>query len=189
MELNYASKAVGNTGLGLGIAGTTLGVLNAMNNGGGLLGGLTGGRTAEAVAGMAAGAAGAGLMNGGIGRCSENTPVTRYDLEWVQKLMAKDQELAILKSEQNTEVKIADVYERIMTRVNADRRDQDAWNAQQMVNNAQVSAAVAANATSIAALQNCCSQITKLVVPNSSVCPGWGPVTVAPQPVGTVVGG
>lgn len=188
MELNYATKGVANAGLATGIVGTTLGALNMLGNGGGILGGLGGGRTADAMAGMAAGAAGAGLMNGGIGRCSENTPVTRYDLEWVQKLMEKDQALAILKSEQNTEVKIADVYERIMTRVNADRRDQDAWNAQQMVNNAQVSAAVAANATSIAALQNCCSQITKLVVPNSAICPGWGPVTVAPQATGTVVG-
>lgn len=181
MELNYASKSLGNTGLGLGIAGTTLGVLNAMNNGGGILGALNGGRTADAVAGMAAGAAGAGLMNGGIGRCSENTPVTRYDLDMMRKLMEKDSEISLLKSEQNTEVKIADVYERIMTRVNADQRAQADWNAQQMVNNAQMSAAVAANATSIAYLQNCCSQITKLVVPNTSVCPGWGPVTVTPQ--------
>lgn len=187
MELNYASKAVGNTGLGLGIAGTTLGVLNAMQNGGGILSGLTGGRTADAVAGMAAGAAGAGLVNGGIGRCSENMPVTRYDLDMMKQLLEKDNEISLLKSEQNTEVKIADVYERIMTRVNADQREQANWNTQQAVNNAQMSAAIAANATSISALQGCCQQITKLVVPNTSICPGWGPVTIAPQAAGTTV--
>lgn len=40
---DYASKGVAGSGLGLGIAGTALGVLNSSNNGNGLLGGLFGG--------------------------------------------------------------------------------------------------------------------------------------------------
>ena len=39
----YASKGVAGSGLGLGIAGTALGLLNANNGNGGLLGGLLGG--------------------------------------------------------------------------------------------------------------------------------------------------
>lgn len=39
----YASKGVAGSGLGLGIAGTALGLLNNANGGGGLLGGLLGG--------------------------------------------------------------------------------------------------------------------------------------------------
>lgn len=39
----YASKGVAGTGLGLGIAGTALGVLAGSNGGNGLLGGLFGG--------------------------------------------------------------------------------------------------------------------------------------------------
>lgn len=39
----FASKGVAGSGLGLGIAGTALGVLNSSANGGGLLGGLFGG--------------------------------------------------------------------------------------------------------------------------------------------------
>lgn len=38
----YASKGVAGSGLGLGIAGTALGVLNGANNGNGILGGLFG---------------------------------------------------------------------------------------------------------------------------------------------------
>ena len=38
----FASKGVAGTGLGLGIAGTTLGLLSSSNNGGGILGGLFG---------------------------------------------------------------------------------------------------------------------------------------------------
>lgn len=38
----FASKGVAGSGLGLGIAGLALGVLNSSNNGNGLLGGLFG---------------------------------------------------------------------------------------------------------------------------------------------------
>lgn len=57
----YASKGVAGSGLGLGIAGTALGLLNANNNGGGLLGGLLGGGWNNQAAQMA-GAAGLGVL-------------------------------------------------------------------------------------------------------------------------------
>lgn len=160
--MEYASKGVAGAGLGLGIAGTALGILN----GGGTI---------------------ANMMGAGAATGKSNY-ITREEFTMGQELARKDSEIALLKSEQNTEIKIADVYERIMTRVNQDQRDQAAWNAQQMVNNAQMSAAVAANATSIAALQNCCNNITKIVIPNTAVCPGWGPVQVTPTGGGTTIG-
>lgn len=43
----YASKGVAGAGLGTGIAGLALGVLNSSNNGNGLLGGLFGWRQSE----------------------------------------------------------------------------------------------------------------------------------------------
>ena len=149
--MEYASKGVANTGLGLGIAGTALGLLNG---GGGILPGLGG---TSAAADMATVAKTVADLTGVTNRCSENTPVTRYEMDMAMKLAAKDSEIALLKSEQNTEIKIADVYERIMTRVNADQRAQADWNAAQSVANAQMSAAIATNSNSIAALQNCCN--------------------------------
>lgn len=172
--MEYASKGIAGTGLGLGIAGTALGLLNG---GGGILSGLGGTSTAADMATVAKTVAD---LTGVTNRCSENTPVTRYEMDMAMKLAAKDSEIALIKSEQNTEIKIADVYERIMTRVNQDQRDQAAWNANQSVANAQMSAAIATNANSIAALQNCCNQITKLVVPNTAICPGWGAVQITP---------
>ena len=52
----FASKGVAGTGLGLGIAGTALGILNGSNNGNGLLGGLFGGNcnNANTLAGLGA---------------------------------------------------------------------------------------------------------------------------------------
>ena len=149
--MEYASLGVGNAGLATGIIGTALGVLNG----------------------------GLGVLSGNTGNNANNGYVTKDELKYVKELAQKDSQISLLQSEQNTEVKIADVYERVMTRVNADQRAQAEWNASQSVANAQMSAAIATNASSIAALQGCCNQITKLVVPNSSICPGWGTVTVA----------
>ena len=114
-----------------------------------------------------------------------NTFVSKAELEMTQELAKKDSEIALLKSEQNTEIKIADVYDRLISKINQNQKEQADWNAQQSVNNATISAAIATNAQSIASLQNCCSQITKLVIPNSAVCPGWGNVTVTPATAST----
>lgn len=176
--MEYASKGLAGTGLGLGIAGTALGILNGGLNGASLLGNTQSTSTAADMATIASTVAEiAGVTN----KCSDNTPVTRYELKMQQDLASKDAEIALLKSEQNTEVKIADVYERLITRINSDQRAQADWNASQSVAYAQMSAAIATNANSISALQSSCNQITKLVVPNTSVCPGWGNVTITPS--------
>ena len=93
--MEYASKATGDAGLTTGILGTALGALNSgLFNGG--LGGLFGGGNAAAdLSGMAAGAALAAALGAG-GRCSEDKPVSRYELGLVQ-------ENAIIKAQ-------ADVY-------------------------------------------------------------------------------
>nr|DAQ16238.1 MAG TPA: hypothetical protein [Caudoviricetes sp.] len=182
--MEYASKGVAGTGLGLGIAGTALGLLNGGVNGAGLLGASRQTSTAGDMASIVSAVADVA----GLNKCSDNTPVTRFEMKMQQTLSEKDAEIALLKSEQNTEVKIADVYERLITRINADQRAQADWNANQSVANAQMSAAIATNNASIASLQNCCNQITKLVVPNSAICPGWGNVTITPSASTTTTG-
>lgn len=99
---------------------------------------------------------------------SENDrPVSRYEMGLLKESMAKDSEIALLKSEQNTEVKIADVYERIMTRVNADRTAQAEVNAAQAVYNATNGATVATINSQVAQLM----ALTKMVVPADNICP------------------
>lgn len=138
---------------------------------GGYIGGIS------AILGMLGGACGGAMpVAGGAAPAF----VTKDELTMAMTIAGKDSEIAMLKSEQNTEVKIADVYERLITRINADRNAQMEWNATQSVNNAQMSAAIAVNANSIGAIQGILGQITKTVIPNSSVCPGWGEVTVKP---------
>jgi len=142
METEWASKGTSNTALGLGIAGTALGLING---GAGLL----------------------GMNPNGNGWSENDKPVSRYEMNLLKESMAKDSEIALLRSEQNTEVKIADVYERVMTRVNADRNAQQEINAAQAVYNAGNTAAVGVINSQVAQLM----ALTKLVVPADNVCP------------------
>ena len=115
------------------------------------------------------------LLNGGLsgifGGNGGNGVATKTDLAYVQELAKKDSEISLLKSEQNTEVKIADVYDRLVSKINANYKEQADWNAQQMVNNCQMSSAIAVNTNNIAALQNSVAAITKTIVPKDVICP------------------
>ena len=139
----FASKGVAGSGLGLGIAGTALGVLN------GGLGNLLG-----------------GVMN----NCSDNQFINRYELEMENKIVNKDNEIALLKSNIYTDQKIAEVYERLSTKISG---VEAAVNTQAVVN-ATITSTIGCMQGQIAQLQS----ITKLVIPNTSVCPGWGNVNV-----------
>ena len=141
----FASKGVAGSGLGLGIAGTALGVLN------GGLGNLFGGMT---------------------NNCSDNQFINRYELEMENKIVAKDSEIALLKSNIYTDQKIAEVYERLNNKIAG---VEAAVNTQAVVN-ATITGTISCMQGQIAQLQS----LTKLVVPNSSVCPGWGNVTIIP---------
>lgn len=129
--------------------------------------------------GVTLGAIGTGLslMNGGLGvlgngynyrNCGDGGRyITKDELDYVQTISAKDSEIALLKSEQNTEIKIADVYERIMTKVNANERAQADVNAAQAVYNANANAAISVLQNQIGVLNG----LTKTVVPADSICP------------------
>ena len=149
IENKYASKGVAGAGLGLGIAGTALGLLqgNGLN---GILGGW------------------------GNGNCvpSESMPVTRYDA-------GKDARIAELE----TEVKLRDANIYTDQKLGALR---DYVDSKFAVVNDKLCAQAVHNATNDAVLGCMQGQIaqlmglTKLVVPNASVCPGWGNVTITP---------
>ena len=91
--MEYASNGKANAALTTGIIGTAGVGLGLLGN---LLGGGWGMNPAAA---MAAGAA-----------CSENTPVTRYELDREQQLAAKDSEIALLKANTYNDQKMLEVY-------------------------------------------------------------------------------
>lgn len=157
----FASKGVAGAGLGLGIAGTALGILDG-------LGGL---------GGLALGNARGGV----VPMCSENTAVNRFELEQNEKLAQKDMEIAYWRGQDETNRKISDAYAKLESRINgvaaevrANKDEQAGINLQQAVYNGTNTAALGCMQSQIAQLYS----LTKLVVPNGSVCPGWGDVTI-----------
>lgn len=156
----YASKGVAGTALGFGIGAAALNLLQQ--------GGL------------------GGLFGGGCG-CGRPQFVTRDEAELQSKLNAKDSEIALLKADKYTDQKIVETYnalygkieslgERLTNRIEAQRAAQDAVNLQQATLNA-------AQTSTIGCLKQQIDQLfglTKLVVSNGSVCPGWGNVTITP---------
>ena len=147
----FASKGVAGAGLGLGIAGTALGVLN------GGLGNILG----------------TGCINS---VCSDNMLVNRYELDLENKIVSKDSEIALLKSNIYTDQKLVDLYTNIQGQINTIKENQNAVNMQQAVYNGTNTATINCIQAQVAQLQG----LTKLVVPNASVCPGWGNVTITP---------
>ena len=140
----FASKGVAGSGLGLGIAGTALGLLN---------GGL------------------GNIFGIGSGNCHENMPVNRYELSQESKIAKLETEVALRDASIYTDKKIADVYERLDSKI---RGVEAGLNAQAVYN--------ATNTATINCIQGQVAQLfglTKLVIPNTSVCPGWGEATVS----------
>lgn len=141
---NTHGIAVG--GLTTGIIGSALGLLNGGNLG--------------------------GILGGGSNRCNEDHYVDRYEMSLQNQLAAKDGRISLLESNIYTDSKIADVYERLNTKIAA----VESQICTQAVYNATNTAAMNCMQGQIATLM----ALTKTVVPNSSICPGWGNVTVAP---------
>lgn len=160
MEKSYASKGVANTGLGLGIAGTALGLMGGLGNT--LLG---------------------GWNNGCAPVCSESTPVNRYELNLTQEIAAKDAKIGLLESQVYVDQKLVDVVKDYTAQINAlrdtvqaNKEAQYAINTQQAVYNGTMNATLNCIQGQITQLFG----LTKLVIPNTSVCPGWGNVTITP---------
>ena len=137
----FASKGVAGSGLGLGIAGTALGLLNSNGN---LLGGLFG------------------------NNCQMN------------QLSMLQAENAMLKSENYSDKTSKEVYAQTLADNNALSQQVFAYinpMAQTIANNQVERARMDER---LKCLARTVDGITKVVVPNTSVCPGWGNVTITP---------
>lgn len=134
------------------------------------------------IAGTALGLLGNGGINnllGGMGGnvCHENMPVNRYEMSMQKELTNKDMEIAYLKGRDAAKTDSLELYRYIDGRFTAVEREL----ADQRVYNATNTAALTCIQGQVAQLYG----LTKLVVPNGSICPGWGDVTVSVTPTTT----
>lgn len=141
----YASKGVAGSGLGLGIAGLSVALLQGANGGGGILGGLFGNNCAA------------------------------QGNAYVAALAAKDAEISELKAEKYTDNKVDALALAMTNRINSVAADlaQLSLNNERRIGalEGQVSALSQATNSAIAGINNTLAGITKLVVPAAAVCP------------------
>ena len=126
-----------------------------------------------------------GNQNRGGSQCGspDDQPINRYEANLLVALSNKDSEIALYKADKYTDQKIVDATAYLMGElkslageVRANRDMQCEINKEQAVYNG-------VNTATLNCIQNQVAQlygITKLVVPNASVCPGWGNVTITP---------
>lgn len=149
-EKSVASGGLGGAALGLAIPGTVA-LVNQLTNGQGLFG---------------------GLFNGGNCGCNSNSVVS-----------ALESALAQEKAERYTDQTGTEVYKQFAKERNEIQAQISAIFAAIAQMDKQNAVAEAINGERISCLTtkvNNIYDVFKLVVPNSSVCPGWGNVTITP---------
>ena len=155
----YASKGVANTGLGFGIAGTTLGLLG----GGNVLNGLLGGNRRDTVADMAAAMMMAGAAARTTATCSEDHTINRYEAAQAARIAELESEKKLRDANTYTDSKMLDMYKDINSRL----RGIEEQLAQQAVYNATNNGLIGCLQNQVATLMG----MTKTVIPDDNICP------------------
>ncbi len=211
----FASKGVAGAGLGLGAAGTALGLLNGGL--GNLLGGVVGGNRngcnapcnacspcskpddgiSAALTGLALSSVLLGGRTGAMGSsgCNETIGATRYDLGVMERLAAKDAEIARLTLGQEVDAKILALYQVIDARDKATGQEIAKLAAGQAVVNQQLNDNMAFiqgdlnNKIALEAERRCCGDSSIVTYLNSNfqtkAIAGFTPSTDAPVPAAT----
>lgn len=135
--------------------------------------GLTTGIIGTALSGLMA-LGGNNILGGrmaAIGAADGEHLVIRYELQLTQ-------ENAVLKAQADVDKKLVEVYNAINDKANSIRESFNAFEKERLVYNGVNTATIGCIQNQVNALMG----MTKLVIPNSSVCPGWGNATVTVTP-------
>jgi hypothetical protein len=133
----------------------------------------------------------AGNILGGFNRggCSNgaDAPISRYEANMMNEMAGKDSKIALLEAQiytdQQTDKKVGEAIAFVRSEVKelaaegrAFEKEQAAINREQAVFNGVATSTTQCIKGQIDQLYT----LTKLVVPNTAVCPGWGNVTITP---------
>lgn len=123
------------------------------------------------------------LFGNNNGCCGDSMAVNRYELNQEREIANKDAEIVYWRGQDKTNEKISAAYANLegqikdlAREVRCNKDEQTGINMQQAVYNGVNTATIECIKGQVASLYN----LTKLVVPNTSVCPGWGDVTITP---------
>ena len=102
----------------------------------------------------------------GCGGSGVDGAISRYEAGMMQEIANKDGKIALLEANIYTDQKIADVYERLNVKINANKEAQDAVNVQQAVLNATQTATIACMKGQVEQL----AALAQFVIPSRNVC-------------------
>ena len=114
---------------------------------------------------------------GGNNNCGDNHLVNRYEASQAARIAELETEVKLRDANTYTDSKILELYKYFDGKVSVI----EGQICHQNVYNATNTAALGCIQGQVAQLMS----LTKVVVPNSSVCPGWGDVTVSVTPTTT----
>lgn len=191
----YASKGVAGAGLGLGIAGTALSLLN--NNGNGLLGGIFGNNGwGNGMAGMAAQAAGCAVngkvssLEAEIAKLKAEKYSDKSDIEVYKQTRSENNDLRdrllgnwikpLADEAAANKVKIATLEADISKNKEIAELQMKLAEERNRTEHAQMQGAIGMMDQRLQCVEKKVDAITAIRVPNSAVCPGWGPVNIQP---------
>ena len=117
-----------------------------------------------AVAGSLLAANGGRAANG---ECSENTPVSRYELGLQQTIAEQGSHIRLLEADKYTDQKIVEVYNAITPQINAIKDELRNIAVYQATNTATISCL----GNQVNGIQAVLNGLTKTVIPKSNVCP------------------
>ena len=132
--------------------------------------------------GLSIGALAGGVLSGNFGNilgggnathcCNEDHYVNRYEAAQSARIAELETEVKLRDSNIYTDGKILELYKYVDGKFGCIESEL----CQQRVYNATNTATLSCISSQVAALM----ALTKTVIPNTSICPGWGDVTVAP---------
>ncbi len=157
----FASKGVAGSGLGLGIAGTALGLLN--NGVGGIL----------------------GWNNNNCGYAYGARAVSQFELAQAEKISALESGIALRDANIYNDQKLLELYKYVDGELKDIRKTICHNEKEQAIINAKFESGIDVLGSQVASINNTLCKLTKTVIPNSSLCPGWGDVTVTITPTTT----
>lgn len=143
--------------------------------------------TADRIGGIGGYIGGIATLLGGtggvLGMTENDRPISRYEMSMAREIIDEKQKNAILTSENDTEKKMVEVYnalarqdKEIRATIDANYKEQTKVNMDQAVYNG-------VNTATLNCMQSKIDELLSLTarkIPNTSVCPGWGTVTVTP---------
>lgn len=113
---------------------------------------------------------GTGLLNTGAGVCSENMPVSRYELNQESKIAELQSQIALRDANTYNDQKLLEVYKYFDGQIKDIRAGQnDKWTEQAVIN-CQNSSGLKVLASQVADVTATVNSITKTAVPTSAIC-------------------